>query len=156
MNSKFFIKNQLGQKGFNLIELMVTVVIIGILSAIAIPAYSDYVIRGKIPDATSILAAKRVQMEQWFQDNKTYVGGTACSSDAGSSKYFTFDCAGAYGVAGTASVYTIEAVGTGTMAGFNYTIDQAGTKTSTIVSPASSKWIANQPTCWITKSGGIC
>lgn len=51
------------QKGFTLIELMVV-----------IPAYQDYVTRGRIAEATSELASKRVLMEQWFQDSRSYVG----------------------------------------------------------------------------------
>ena len=50
------------QNGFSLVELMIVVVVMGILMAIALPNYSDYVIRGKIPDATSALSTKRVQM----------------------------------------------------------------------------------------------
>jgi type IV pilus assembly protein PilE len=138
--------------GFTLIELLVTVVIIGILSAIAIPAYSDYVIRSKIPDATSNLAAKRVQMEQYFQDNHTYSGAPACNADSSSSKYFTFSCAGTYGVAPTGSVFTIAAVGTGSMSGFAYTIDQSNNKVTAAV---PTGWTTNA-TCWVTKKGGAC
>jgi prepilin-type N-terminal cleavage/methylation domain-containing protein len=53
-------------KGFTLIELMIVVAVVGILTAIAVPSYTNYVIRGKIPEATSQLASKRVQMEQFF------------------------------------------------------------------------------------------
>jgi len=140
------------QNGFTLIELMIVVVIASILAAIAVPAYTNYSIRGKIPDATSQLAAKRVEMEQYFQDNHTYVGGTACNTDTTSSQYFTFSCP----TAATATSYEIDAVGTGAMAGFTYTINESNTKTSTIVSPAPSDWIANASGCWITKQGGAC
>jgi type IV pilus assembly protein PilE len=141
--------------GFTLIELMVTVAIIGILAAVAIPNYADYVTRGRIPDATSALAAKRVQMEQFFQDNHTYVNAPACNSDSSTSKYFTFDCGGVYGVAGTATLYTIEAVGTGPMTGFVYTIDQNNTKATTMTSGAPSGWTGST-SCWVTKKGGVC
>jgi type IV pilus assembly protein PilE len=146
-------------KGFTLIELLVVVAVIGILAAVALPAYSNYTIRGKIPDATSNLATKRVAMEQFFQDNRTYVGsnvaaGQPCNTDTDDSKYYTFSCTGA----GTpsASTYIITATGTGTMTGFTYTIDQNNNKTSTIVAPASSNWIAPLTNCWITKPGGVC
>ena len=136
--------------GFTLIELMMVVAVIAILGAIALPAYNDFIVRGRIPDATSHLAAKRVQMEQFYQDNRTYVNAPPCANDAASSKYFTFSCS----VAGTATVFTLQAVGTGTMSGFTYTVDQAGTKTTGAV---PSGWSLPSPnTCWVTKKGGIC
>jgi type IV pilus assembly protein PilE len=143
------------QKGFTLIELMIVVVIVGILAAIALPNYTDYVTRGKIPDATSGLASKRVQMEQYFQDNRTYANVGAllapgCVADSTTSQYFTFSC-----VAGsqTATTYTLQAVGTGAMAGFNYTVDQNNLKGSNIT---ASGWAASSATCWVTKKGGAC
>lgn len=144
------------QKGFTLVELMIVVIIVAILSVVALPAYNDYVIRGKIPDATSNLATKRVKMEQFFQDNRTYLNGAGCTADTTTSQYFDFTCATAPGVVATASIYTIAAIGKGSMAGFTYTIDQSNTKTSTIASPAPAGWIATSAACWITKQGGIC
>jgi type IV pilus assembly protein PilE len=138
--------------GFTLIEILIVVAIIGILASIALPAYGNYVTRGKIPDATSRLASKRVLMEQFFQDNHTYVAAPDCNSDTTSSKYFTFSCL----VPATVSSYTITAQGTGTMAGFAYTIDESNDKTSTITAPANSQWIANSASCWITNTDGQC
>ncbi|REM66729.1 fimbrial assembly protein, partial [Mycobacterium tuberculosis] len=50
----------------------ITVVIIGVLAAIAIPSYQDYVRRGYVVDGTNGLATMRADMERYFQDNRTY------------------------------------------------------------------------------------
>ncbi len=134
--------------GFTLIELMIVVAIVAILSAIALPAYTDYVIRGRIPDATSNLATKRVQMEQFFQDNRTYAGAPACADDNTSSRFFTFTCV----VNGTA--YTLTATGTGAMAGFSYTLNQANAKASNITYSGWSNPATNN--CWATRKDGSC
>lgn len=140
-----------GNAGFSLIELMVVVVIVGILSAIALPAYQNYVVRSKVPDATSNLASKRVQMEQFFQDNRTYASAPPCSADTTSSRYFDFSCS----VAGTTTVFTLQAVGKASMAGFTYTVDQANNKTTTVGAGAPSGWTGNA-SCWVTNKGGAC
>ena len=135
--------------GFTLIELMIVVAIAGILAAVALPAYTDYVVRGKIPEATSNLATKRVQMEQYFQDNLTYASAPACTSDSTSSQYFTFSCSAA-----TATAFTLQAVGSGSMAGFTYTLDQTNAKATPAV---PSGWASHSPdNCWVTKKGGVC
>lgn len=135
------------QNGFTLIELMIVVAIIGILSAIALPAYQEYVIRGRIPDATSNLATKRIQMEQFFQDNRTYAAGPACDADTVSSRYFDFSCTGL-----SATAYTVQAVGKSAMTGFTYTINQQNAKATTAV---LTGWDTNAQ-CWVTKKDGSC
>jgi type IV pilus assembly protein PilE len=137
------------QSGFTLIELMIVVGIVGILATIAYPSYSDYVIRGKIPDAISNLSAKRVELEQFFQDSHTYVGAPACDDDTTASQYFDFSCS-----VQTATTYTLQADGKDSMAGFTFTVDQSNTKATTAV---PSGWSAHSPnTCWVTKKGGEC
>ncbi len=135
-------------QGFSLIELMIVVAIIGILAAIAMPSYRDYVIRGKIQEATSGLASKRIQAEQYFQDNRTYLAAPACDADTLTSQYFDFSC----NPAADATTYTIEAVGKDSMAGFTFTIDQDNARATTTV---PSGWTTNAA-CWVTKKGGEC
>jgi len=143
--------NQLNQSGFTLIELMIVVAIVGILASIAMPAYTDYIQRGKAAEATSTLADLRVKMEQYFQDNRTYVGADLlvpgpCTPPAGSVKYFTYTCANV-----TANTYTISAApaaGQG-MTGFAFSIDQNNAKTSTFGGTTGA-------TCWLTSKSGTC
>jgi type IV pilus assembly protein PilE len=131
-------------KGFTLIELMITVVIIGILAAVAMPSYQTYVIRGNIPEAGSGLSELRLRIEQYFADNRTYVTFT-CPSPS-QSKNFTFTCP-----ALADNTYSIQATGKSTtnVASFTYTIDQNGTRTS------ATPW-GNSNTCWVNKPDGGC
>ncbi|MEO8717137.1 MAG: type IV pilin protein, partial [Burkholderiales bacterium] len=99
-------------RGFTLIELMITVAVIAVLAAIALPSYTDYITRSKFTEATSNLSDLRVKMEQRFQDARTYVGGPcAPTGPAGAQvKYFTFTCSVPPTV-GTPNNYTLQAAG---------------------------------------------
>jgi type IV pilus assembly protein PilE len=133
-------------KGFTLIEIITAVGIIAILASVAIPQYNDYTIRGKIAEATSTLSDGRIKMEQFFQDNRTYVGGPTPAA----TTYFT------YSVGGTSpTAYTITAQGVGSMSTWTMTIDQNNVRSTTA---APSGWAAaTMPsTCWILRKAGVC
>jgi type IV pilus assembly protein PilA len=55
------------QKGFTLIELMIVVAIIGILAAIAIPAYSDYTERAKVSELVTMASACKASVTAYYQ-----------------------------------------------------------------------------------------
>ena len=55
------------QKGFTLIELMIVVAIIGILAALAIPAYQDYTVRSKVSEGIALASAAKLAIAEGFQ-----------------------------------------------------------------------------------------
>jgi len=60
------------QQGFTLIELMIVVAIIGILAAIAIPAYQDYTIRAQVAEGINLVGSAKVAATEFFQDTGNF------------------------------------------------------------------------------------
>ena len=139
-------------RGFTLIEVMIVVAIVAILAAVALPAYNDHITRGKLTEATTNLGTLRVQMEQFFQDNRTYVGGP-CTPGAGSDiKYFAYACSAGEPTATTFRVKATGAAGQ-TTSGFTLSIDQSNVKRTEAV---PTGWTAPATTCWILRKQGSC
>ena len=60
------------QQGFTLIELMIVVAIIGILAAIAIPAYQDYTIRAQVSEGLNLSGGAKAAVTEYYQDRGAY------------------------------------------------------------------------------------
>ena len=152
--------------GFTLIEVMVTVAIVGILAAVALPSYRDYILRGQLVDATNLLLAGRANMERYFQDNRTYAAVTvnAITSNPPCAAAIPVEqrTQGTFVLSCTApapddKTYTLTATGSGPTAAFSYTVDQVDGRTTTIGSGAPSGWTTPSPnTCWRVKKGQAC
>jgi type IV pilus assembly protein PilA len=67
------------QKGFTLIELMIVVAIIGILAAIAIPAYQDYTIRAQVTEGLNLASSAKAAIAESFQSNGTWPATNAAA-----------------------------------------------------------------------------
>lgn len=134
--------------GFTLIELMIIVVVIGVLAAIAIPAYSDYVERARRADAKSSILAVQLEQEKWRANNTAY---TSDLTDLGFSSadnvdsvdgFYTIDIENGASTAG----YTVNAVPVGSQAN-----DDCGTFTLTVTAASGAQATASggsEEDCW--------
>jgi type IV pilus assembly protein PilE len=146
-------------KGFTLIELMITIAVIAILAAVALPSYTDYVTRSKLVEAHTHLADLRVKMEQRFQDARSYNGGP-CAPTGGAAadvKYFQFSCTPNPPAPG-ADTFTIQAVGLDDLEGITFTINESNVKTTVVTggSKMANKGYVGNATCWVKRKGGQC
>ncbi len=109
-----------GQRGFTLVEMLVTMAIVGILTAIAVPSYGQYILRTARADARATLMQASQFMERFYAVNSAYdqmLNGAAVqlpaamvqSPQAGAARYNVALVAGAL----SASTYTLQATPTG-------------------------------------------
>ena len=154
-----FARRQLhrAHRGFTLIEVMIVVAIVAILAAIALPSYSDYIRRGKLPDGFTGLSDLKVKMEQYYQDNRNY-GAAACADTNVPSwgpfpvvkTYFTVTCAPdpVNGYQG----FVLTATSNATVSSIHvYTLDYNNLKSTTTFKGAAvagkSCWLVNGSEC---------
>ena len=158
------------KQGFTLIELMITVAIIAILAAIAVPNYTDYITRSKFTEAHGMLGDLRVKMEQYYMDNRRYgttVGGGVCGIPGGDSptvvnaRYFTYACDSTTPNAAGDQQYILTATGIAGQGldGIAFTINHANARTTVVTAstPMATKGYAAATTaCWVLKKPSQC
>ena len=122
------------QHGYNLVELMVVVAIVGIIAAIAYPSYTEQVRKSRRADCSGALTSLGGAMERFFTVNSTYLGAADSGDDTGEPAVYETQCPVDGGTptynltisAATASTYTVQAAPTGGQAK-----DKCGTLTLT-------------------------
>jgi len=139
-------------RGFTLIEAMIVTAIIAILAAVAVPSYATYVRRSHILEAVARLADARARMEEFFQDERTYVdAGGSCGAAPNApapSDAFVITCSA------TAATFTYTATGRAAlgMSAFVYSIDEGGARATASV-PSGWRRTAD---CWTIRADGSC
>lgn len=125
----------MGQRGFTLIELMITVVVVAILAAVAVPSYFSYVRDSRRDLAKQSLLAAAQKMESYYALNMSYSGAASGSSPTifsdkvpadGTDRYYTLT------VSAAQSTYTLSAVPQGSQSSDScgtLSLTRAGAKT---------------------------
>ncbi|MBC3880840.1 pilin [Undibacterium sp. LX40W] len=103
------------QKGFTLIELMIVVAIIGILAAVALPAYKDYTVRAKVTEVILAASAGKDTVAEYFNYTGSLPASGAISIATQSTQYVS-------GVSWSGTVLTATATGESKIAGSTITL----------------------------------
>ena len=132
-------------RGFTLIELIASMLIVAILTMLALPAYNSYLARSKLRAAHNDLVALSLNLENYYQQQLTYPAATASTAQTqttlpgwapAQAANFSFQILSA-----SASTYSLKATGTGNgVSGYAITLDSSNTRQLTTPSGAVSTW----------------
>ena len=128
------------QQGFTLIELMIVVAIIGILAAVAIPAYQDYTVRSKVSEAASLSSTAKTAIAVAFNDGTLHTSSTdnaslgLAAAASITSKYVTSVTAASTSATGGTVTVVMQGTGNAAVDGSNIVY------TATCVTGAQCSW----------------
>lgn len=150
-----FPARRLAHRGFTLIEIMMAIAIVAIVARLALPAYTDYIRRGKTAEAFNQLTASASAAAQFYQDNRSYAALCIAPNvdkyvpTTSGTTNFSYTCT----VAATTYTITATAKSTSVLNGLTYTLDQSGNKATTAA--GTTGW-PTSASCWINNKSGNC
>lgn len=145
MSSSTALSSVTYRSGFTLIELMITIAIVGILAGIALPAYSSYVEKSKLRTAQSDVVALGMSLENIRQRTLAY--STIAATDTVTDEVTSWTPASAaadftFSVVSDGSTFDITATGANSLAGCSVMLDEAGARTTSGCSYTNgSSWL---------------
>jgi type IV pilus assembly protein PilA len=137
------------QKGFTLIELMIVVAIIGILAAVAIPAYQDYIARSQMSEAVGMLSAGKVSVAEYISDKGTTPADITDVVHVTAGKYVS-----AISISGTSTTTAITFAATMKASGVNSSISDKTVLMYT--TDAGKTWVCTKGTVEAKYLPGAC
>jgi len=124
-------------------ELMVAVAVVGILTTIALPAYQNYVLRGKLTEAFNAMTTCTMSLGRYYQDNRTFLGAdqTKPPTCDVSTPNFTYQ----FKLSSTDYLVTAQGNASSPVALFTFTIDNSGAHATPYAPPG---WMTSDK-CWV-------
>ncbi|WP_153132642.1 pilin [Dechloromonas hortensis] len=138
------------QQGFTLIELMIVVAIIGILAAVAIPSYQDYIARAQVTEAVGLLSGFKTPMAEFYAD-KGHWPTTLGPTGGGTTESLEGTTSGKY----VASVALTAGAGATTAATLTATMRPATESVNGRVAGGTITMVSNDGTTWVCTGGTI-